>query len=245
MADLTLYKFGPAFGLPDPSSFVLKLETYLRMAEIDYKPVNGNVRKAPKAKLPSMKLNGRHIGDSELCIAALKQEFGDKLPQPADAKTRAQQQALRLALENHSYFLAIFYRWLTPENAALIRETFFSELGVMGGVIFKMVQRGYRRTLYGQGILRYTAAEMEALLAKDIEMMVGYLGDAPYFGGDEPQEIDCTLFGIIANIIVPEMAGPLGPLSRKEPTLVAYHNRMTKRFFPDYEATMLWPEAAG
>jgi hypothetical protein len=31
---ITLYKFGPAYGLPTASPYALKLETWLRMADI-------------------------------------------------------------------------------------------------------------------------------------------------------------------------------------------------------------------
>lgn len=239
MSKVTLYKFGDAYGIPDPSSFVMKLETYLRLAKIDYEPVAGDVRKAPKAKLPSIKLNGEIIGDSEYCIAALNKEFGVNLNEGLDEKTLAAHRALRLAIENHTYFLMIYYRWLTPNNAALMRETFFSSLGVMGRLIFSMVQKGYKRTLYGQGILRYTEAEKEELMAGDVKMLSDSLGDAPFFGGEQPREIDCITFALIANQLLPEMEGPAARLVAAEERLVAYNNRMTELAFPDYKETMI------
>lgn len=33
---LTLYQFEPAWGLPNASPFCMKLETYFRMANLDY-----------------------------------------------------------------------------------------------------------------------------------------------------------------------------------------------------------------
>lgn len=33
MPTIKLHKFGPAFGLPDASPFVVKLETYLRLTD--------------------------------------------------------------------------------------------------------------------------------------------------------------------------------------------------------------------
>ncbi|GJM02911.1 MAG: hypothetical protein DHS20C08_14120 [Rhodomicrobium sp.] len=239
MSKVTLYKFGNAYGIPDPSSFVLKLETFLRLAKIDYEAVAGDVRKSPKAKFPSIKLNDQFIGDSEICIAALGKEFGVNLNEGLSAKTLADHRALRLALENHTYFLMIYYRWLTPNNAALMRETFFSSLGVMGRVIFAMVQKGYKRTLYGQGILRYTEAEKEELIAGDVKMLSDSLGDAPFFGGESPREIDCTTFGIIANLLLPEMEGQLARYASADERLVAYNNRMTELTFPDYKDTMI------
>ena len=34
---ITLYTFGPAFGLPDPSPFVMKAEVLLKMAGLPYR----------------------------------------------------------------------------------------------------------------------------------------------------------------------------------------------------------------
>ncbi|WP_310483468.1 glutathione S-transferase C-terminal domain-containing protein [Chamaesiphon sp. VAR_48_metabat_403] len=36
---IKLYQFAPAFGLPNASSFCLKLETYLRMMDLPFEPV--------------------------------------------------------------------------------------------------------------------------------------------------------------------------------------------------------------
>jgi Glutathione S-transferase N-terminal domain len=47
---VTLYKFIPAWGLPDLSPFCVKLETYLRLAKIPYETQVGDPRKAPKKK---------------------------------------------------------------------------------------------------------------------------------------------------------------------------------------------------
>src|SRR2546422_630878 len=59
---VTLYKFAPAWGLPDLSPFVFKLETYLRMAKIPYKAEPGDPRKAPKKKLPYIEHDGKTLG---------------------------------------------------------------------------------------------------------------------------------------------------------------------------------------
>ena len=49
---ITLYTFGPMFGLPDPSPFVTKAEVLLKMAKLAYRTDSGGFAKAPKGKLP-------------------------------------------------------------------------------------------------------------------------------------------------------------------------------------------------
>ena len=38
---IKLYQFKPAWGLPNPSPFCMKVETYLRMAGLSYEVING------------------------------------------------------------------------------------------------------------------------------------------------------------------------------------------------------------
>ena len=40
---IKLYQFKPAWGLPNPSPFCMKVETYLRMAGLSYGVINGAV----------------------------------------------------------------------------------------------------------------------------------------------------------------------------------------------------------
>ena len=61
---ITLYTFGPAFGLPDPSPFVIKAELLLKLAGLPYRCVTGGFRKAPKGKLPYIDDDGERIADS-------------------------------------------------------------------------------------------------------------------------------------------------------------------------------------
>jgi hypothetical protein len=50
---ITLYTFGPSFGLPDPSPFVMKAETLLKMAGLPYQVDSKGFSKAPRASCPT------------------------------------------------------------------------------------------------------------------------------------------------------------------------------------------------
>ena len=236
---ITLLKFGPNFGLPDPSPFVVKLETYLRLMDIDYIPKPGDVRKAPKKKIPVLLDGEQPIADSQFAIDYLKERHGDRLNEGLSEQDLARHHVLRLALENHTYFLLLAYRWLREENAPIMRETFFAQMGFMGGFVFKMVQKDIRRTVYGHGLLRHSWDELADLVGKDIAALEAVLGGDDFFGGAQPREIDCVAFGFICNMMVPEMDTPFRRLARASRPLVDYHNRMTERVFADYKEDML------
>jgi glutathione S-transferase len=74
---IKLYQFNPAFGLPNPSPFCMKLKTYLRMTRIPFEIVpNASLAMAPKGKMPYIEDQGRVIGDSGLIIDYLKATYG-------------------------------------------------------------------------------------------------------------------------------------------------------------------------
>lgn len=49
---ITLFTFGPSFGLPDPSPFVMKAELLLKMAGLPYATDSGGFRKGRRASCP-------------------------------------------------------------------------------------------------------------------------------------------------------------------------------------------------
>jgi hypothetical protein len=61
---ITIYVFGPNFGLPDPSPFVMKTEVQLKMAGLPYRAAPGQTAEAPKGKLPYIVDGDLTLGDS-------------------------------------------------------------------------------------------------------------------------------------------------------------------------------------
>jgi hypothetical protein len=68
---ITLYMFGPYFGLPDASPFVMKAEVLLKMAGLSYAIDTGGFNKAPKGKLPYIADDGEQRLPSAEVIVSL------------------------------------------------------------------------------------------------------------------------------------------------------------------------------
>jgi glutathione S-transferase len=69
---LTLYQFERTWGIPNLSHFCCKIETYLRMAGIEYEVKSTLPLTAPKGKLPYIEDNDTKLGDSQFIIQYLK-----------------------------------------------------------------------------------------------------------------------------------------------------------------------------
>lgn len=72
---IQLYQAPPVWGLPNMSPFCVKLETYLRMAKIEYEKPKFDFSKAPKGKIPFVGIDGKCIRDSGLIIQELKKNL--------------------------------------------------------------------------------------------------------------------------------------------------------------------------
>ena len=72
-ATIVLHQFAPMYGLPNPSPFCIKLETYLRLAKLEYTvaTLKGPPR-SPTGKAPYIEIDGEVLCDSGLIVAELE-----------------------------------------------------------------------------------------------------------------------------------------------------------------------------
>lgn len=232
---IELHQFNPIAGIPNASPFCMKVETYFRLSATDYKHVMlADPRKAPKGKAPYIRDGEKVVTDSHFIITYLKNTYGDPLGEGLSEDARALHLALARLCEDHLLYPLMYFRWIQPENAAIVRDTFFAHVpALMRGLVFKVVQRQQRNLLHAQGTSRHSEAEIAALGAEDLAVLATYLGDAPYFGGDRPREVDCTTFPFIANVLYEIFDMPLRQAASDHPNLVAYRDRMLAEVFPE------------
>lgn len=230
---IEFYKFAPQFGLRDASPFVLKLETYLRLAGLDY---NANIvmdpRKAPKGKLPYIVDDGKTISDSTHCIDHLKEKYGDPLGKGLTAEQRAIGHAVKTMLEERTYWALVNLRWMEPQNAAVIRDTWFGEIpAFLRGFVFGKIIKDMKKGMQAHGIGRHSDAEIYAFAIDDLKTVEAILGDKPYLLGSAPSEYDASVYGLFANFMAKPFPSKMSAYIQSSKTLSAYIDRMEKEAF--------------
>ena len=125
---ITLYSFGPAFGLPDPSPFVSKAELLLKMARLPYTIDTHGFRKAPKGKLPYIVDDGEAVADSTFIRWHLEKKYHIDFDRGLNAEQRAIAWAFEKMLEDHLYWAVVKDRWLNDANFAKGPRKFFRGL---------------------------------------------------------------------------------------------------------------------
>jgi len=230
---ITLYTFGPALGLPDPSPFVTKAEILLKMSGQPYETKVGNIRKAPKGKLPYIEDDGIVVSDSTFIRFHLEEKYGVEFDADLDETQRAVAWAFKTMAEEHLYWAMVHERWVNDTNFNNGPKMFFQVIpAFIRPLIIGLVRGAVRKTLHGQGLGRHNIGEIATLASRDFKAMADYLGDKPFFFGDIPTAVDATLFSFISGSLCSVFTGPYRAAAEHYPTLKAYAERMHARYFP-------------
>ncbi|HEX2592091.1 MAG TPA: glutathione S-transferase family protein [Rhizomicrobium sp.] len=229
---ITLFAFGPAFGLPDPSPFVMKADVQLKMSGIPYRWERGGPQNAPKGKVPYIDDDGQRIGDSTLIRAHIETKYGVDLDRALSTEQRARAWAIERMLEDHLYFAIVYFRWMIDENFEKGPAHFFDGAPAE---IRDAARERTRSNLHGQGIGRHSEAEIAGLAIRSITSLAILLGDNGYMMGDEPSAVDAVAFGTVAAILTPHFDTPLRDAALAHPNLVAYCERMMAQYYPQFE----------
>ena len=230
---ITLYQFESCLGVPNPSPFCLKLETYLRMAGLPYRVVtDANVRKAPKRKFPYIQDGDRTLADSAFIIDYLKQTYGDPLDQPLSLRERATAVAFQRLMEDNLYWSILYSRWVEDDNWPQTRQAYFAGLPpVVRFIVPELVRRTVVRNLDGHGMGRHTRDEIYAIGQRDILAIGDFLSDKPFLMGEQPTSLDATGYGFLVNLLKAQIASPLADYALQFENLNAYCDRMTARYW--------------
>ncbi len=232
-----LHQFTPHFNIPNASPPCMKVETYLRLAQVEHQTIHivGDLRETPRGQAPYITHDGVDIPDSYLILKYLKQTFGDPLGEGLDKLDWARHEATRHMLEDHLYFIMLAERWTVPENMKILKESFFGAIPkLMRNMVFKMAQKGAIKRLDDHGMGKFSRAEHQDMGREAIDHLSVLLGDDGYFGGDRAREIDCVALPYIANGMVAEFETPLCDYIRSKANLSDYRERMMKEVFPKF-----------
>ena len=231
---ITLEGFGPAFGLPDPSPFVTKVEMLLKMAGLPYTVDTRGFNKAPKGKLPYIIDNGEVIADSTFIRWHIEKKYNIDFDRGLSGEQRAIAWAVEKMLEEHLYWALGYARWIDDANFEKGPRNFFNTIPApIRPFLIPMIWRKVRRALHAQGFGRHSPDEIVMLGTRSINATADFLSAKPYMMGAEPTGLDATAFAFIAGILCPLFETPLRVTAERHDNLRRYVERMTMRFYPE------------
>lgn len=236
---IRLHKFGAKWGIADPSPFCLKVESFLKEANIPYESVPFDpmrtFSRAPKRKLPFIEdEDGTRIGDSTLIIDWLSREHGLDADAPLGSQQRVISLAFRRMLDEHFYWVGVYFRWIDEPGWAVVRETFFSSVPwAVRPLIATVQRRKFAAALKAQGTGRHSRDEICRLGNDDMEALSRLLADDTwFFAAPRPTLLDIWAHAFVAQIIVPPIESPLKQATLRLGNLTDHFERLQARLYP-------------
>ncbi|MCD6047045.1 MAG: glutathione S-transferase [Gammaproteobacteria bacterium] len=230
---IRLYQFAPCWNLPSASPFCVKLETYLRIANIPHETVIlSDPRKAPKGKLPFIEDKGKKIADSSLIIEYIKQTYGDKV----DAHLTNEQKSVALAfqrmVEEHLYWVLVYNRWIDADGWALTKETYFSFMPkLIRKFVPDLIRKGMIKTINNQGLGRHSKEEVYQMGCDDVKAIAEFLGNKNYFFNDKVSSLDAIVYAFIASILYAPIDSPMKRYIKNSPNLLAFCENIKSQYY--------------
>jgi glutathione S-transferase len=230
---IRLYQFARVWGTPNLSPFCCKVETYLRIAKIQYEVVSAIPPSAPKRKLPYIDDVGTTVCDSRFIVEYLADRYRD-LDAGLTSAERAQSLAFQRMIEDDLFWAMIHTRFVQPHNWEVNKAAILSTAPrPLRGVLGLYARRSMCGQLWGQGLGRHSEEEIVRVGQRELTALSDFLAEKPYFLGDEPTTLDCSAFGLVNNIVWPPIESALKEHAIGLDNLVAFCERIHDDYFTD------------
>ncbi|KAK7076108.1 hypothetical protein SK128_025596 [Halocaridina rubra] len=109
-------------------------------------------------------------------------------------------------------------------------------------IAMPIMRRKTQKLLKDHGIGRHTHAQIENIVVKDLFAISKYLGEKPFLMGDEPCEVDCSVFGCLVQIVYNYPGSPYTEMLLNEfANLSHYVHRVRERLWPDWKKCLVRP----
>lgn len=240
---IKLYQFPSAWGLAGSiSPPCMKLETWLRIAGIPYEvaPFTSPEPQPPKGKWPFIDDGGEIIADSTLIIEHLRRRID---PDASLTKSeRAIGLAFRRMVKESIFWLIIQIRHRDDAGFKIYRNVLLSllapgvpldQVGPDVHAAVDAIRQNMIDQMHGHGMGRHTSEEVHRIGTADLIAISDFLGDKPFFFGDEPTGVDATVYAYLAHVIDLPLDSPSTQVARGRQNLVDYCRRMRARFYPE------------
>jgi len=233
---VVLHQFQRCTHAPHLSPFAIKLETWLRMANIKYVIDNDEPKSASKGKCPWITINGIELSDSELIIDYLTQHFNQPVPDTLSARDRGIGRAVQLMLDEHTILVVAYKRYqIDRMKHALQWVKLPKPMLVIGWLMWPYIMHRIKEFFYVVGMGRYSEEEAMFLMFRELRALEDIIGEKQFLLADTPTIYDAAVFAELTQVIyccAPEVERRV---RETHAPLVQYHERVKAKYWSDWE----------
>ncbi|XP_074595851.1 failed axon connections-like isoform X2 [Brevipalpus obovatus] len=237
-----LYQFDRCRSIPSVLYSALRIETYLRVADIPYENVDHMMRYRSQSSndLPFIELNGREIADPETIITELSQELKD-LDSDLSEEQKIITYSLSSMLLNHTCYVIKVWRHKYPQeflkvSGMDVKKNINSRLpSSILNWAFKLGFRSNLKDLIGHG---FVSKNLESIIntgKADLQTLSKQLGAKDYFLGGKPHSLDCLAFAVLCQYIYVPFEGFDEYIKNETPNLLRFVEKMKTEYWKDWE----------
>ena len=233
---IRLFAFGSGWGVPFDTAapFPLKLDSWLRMADVPFEFVVANdPNKGPKGKSPWIEYGDLRMGDSSLIIEYLQQKYAIDLDAHLNAAQRALAMAIQRMLEEHYHQCFEHQLFFGKGGEQRLRELANTMPIPLRWMVPTVLRRVFTTQLYARGMGRHSEEVIIAQGKSDLDALSVLLGDQSYFMGDQPSAIDACVFGFLGVSVYVTGDNPLYQHAASIENLLRYCESMRARYYPE------------
>ncbi|MEJ2042696.1 MAG: glutathione S-transferase family protein [Reinekea sp.] len=223
---ITLYQTAPAFGLLNASPFCMKLEAFLRWQNIPYTTTFALPDQGPSQQIPFIDYQGQKLGDSNAIIYQLIEDMNLDTGSQLDWSYGV---AFQRVVEDHLYWIMVYFRWMDDEIWPALRETFFAIVPEpQREAIAEQAREYMKQKLHLQGISRLPEEMMKAAANADLKALSSHLSQQPFICGHEMSHFDLAVWAMLSQLISSSLVIQLTPLAQQYPVLQTYIDRVSE-----------------
>jgi hypothetical protein len=144
-----------------------------------------------------------------------------------------------VAIENHTAIAGFHWRYgyNMPEFLEKLIEPYFHLVPGRSLAFFRYLQpyiMVIKTKMHGLG--RHSLSEIAQFSFKDLDALALLLGEKPFFNGEDPSTIDCTLFGHLVQFVYMPLDIPQKQYIQENcPNLELYVDRIKNHLWPDWD----------
>ncbi|XP_055046250.2 failed axon connections homolog [Misgurnus anguillicaudatus] len=233
---IILHQFArPNTGVPSLSPFCLKIETYLRMADLPYQNYfDGKL--SPQGKMPWIAYNQEQVCGTDFIIDFLEEKLGVNLNSNLSPQEKAISRAITKMVEEHFYWTIAYCQWVdNVEETQKMLATNGPLSDLLKWILSQVTGGIVKQEMYGHGIGRFSKEEVYTQMEKDMRTLATLLGNKKYLMGPEISTVDAAVFGHLAQAMWTLPGTRPEQLIKGEfINLAMYCERIRRKFWPEW-----------
>jgi len=231
--------------LPSTNPACLKLETWLRLTNVEYDNVAGHKMKSRKGQLPFVLLNGEELTESPTLLPELGAHLNVSMDDWLTSDQRNISHCFIVMLENH--FSHILNAWVAKNPQEMLKAYMITNLQQFIitkwpkpflNLIFKRKMKRMSKKICAVELDVKDTEKLQLSAQEDLETLSSLLGDQMFFFGSSPCSLDICAFSYIAQLVymTPDATCYLRDwLTSNCNNLVEMCNRIQAMAFPDWD----------